>query len=248
MEPKEFFETIYRPMEDKIRESKRAIKKYQKKAICLFSGGKDSFILTKLALEVNPKIPVVFVNTGVLPPETLEYVAYMKTKLKIKNFHILKPDKDFWHLPKKIIQGHTPPKRKATHSCCQLLLMEPVLRFLKEKKLEVQLLGNRWDEAEANFQGFYLYSPKADTPDTRFDMTRVFPLKWWNKEQVFEYFRKYEIPLNPGYEMGYNRICCWICPATPEELLKKTHSDLFKLRKKAMKLYPTLYRPVERFI
>jgi len=248
LEPEEFFETIYRPLEDKIRETKRVIKKYQKEAICLWSGGKDSTVMMLLALKVNPKIPIVFVDTGVLPPETLEYVAYMRTKFKIKNLHIIKPEKDFWHLPPKIIMGHTPPKRIATHSCCQLLLMKPVLKFLKERKLKVQLLGNRWDEGERNFRGFYLHNPEPDGADTRFNMTRVFPMKWWNKEQVFEYFERYEIPLNPLYKLGYDRIACYICPATPEELLQKTHPELFELRKKAMKVHSTLYQHVERFI
>ena len=62
-----------------------------------FSGGKDSLVALHLALQIKPDIPVLFVNTGIEFPESLEYTRQLEEKWNL-NFHEANAKVNFWKL------------------------------------------------------------------------------------------------------------------------------------------------------
>lgn len=240
----EMFEKTNRPLSEKLKETKKIIKKHKKHSSISWSGGKDSTLLTHIAKQVCPKMPVIYVDTGVDFPESSEYVKIMIEKYKWKNVHILKPEVGFWKIKIKLVMGiHLLYLRKGMRRCMNVLKADCIDKFSKEHNITKHLIGNRWDEGE-RWALFYIFGEE----DFRFNQHRIFPVAWWDTKQVYEYFSKYEIPLNPLYTMGYDRQGCYICPACPEDKLKKIHPELFKLRKKAKRLQPTLYMPPEKLM
>jgi phosphoadenosine phosphosulfate reductase len=64
---------------------------------------------------------------------------------------------------------------------------------------------------------------RASTPvvvfDEYFGVAKIAPLAAWSVDEVDEYVRRYEVPLNPLISMGYRSIGCEPCtrPVAPGE-------------------------------
>lgn len=237
LSPEEFFKKINRPMESKIRESKKVILKYIKKTLCLWSGGKDSMLIAILAKQIDPNIPIIFCDTGLEFPETLKYLQTVRKLFKWKNFHVLKYKLGGWNMPREVVFGHVSSKKWKKIGCCTLLKVNLVKRWMKKHGYKREFVGLRWDEADNRWANLYIQG----FTDKRFDIVRIFPLAWWNTDQIYEYYEKHNIPMNELYKKGYTRQGCYICPSCPEHTLKERHPNLFKIREQAKKRFPKLY-------
>ena len=84
--------------------------------------------------------------------------------------------------------------------CCQVRKVEPQKRFLAE--YDAWITGIRRDQT----------LQRADTPvlgwEERFEVAKVSPLAAWNADQIEEYVREHDVPLNPLLDMGYRSIGC----------------------------------------
>lgn len=95
--------------------------------------------------------------------------------------------------------------------CCQIRKVEPQKRFLKD--YDAWVTGIRREQT----------LQRADTPvvgwEERFEVAKVSPLAAWGPEQVEEYIREHDVPLNPLLDMGYKSIGCepQTRPVAPDE-------------------------------
>lgn len=93
--------TCYRqPLSGKIRMAHQVLNtlfKATDKVAVAFSGGKDSLVALHLALQIKPDIPVMFVNTGIEFPESLEYTRQLAKDWKL-DFHEANAKVNFWRL------------------------------------------------------------------------------------------------------------------------------------------------------
>ena len=84
--------------------------------------------------------------------------------------------------------------------CCQIRKVEPQKRFLAD--YDAWITGIRRDQT----------LQRADTPvlgwEDRFEVAKVSPLAAWNADQVEEYVREHDVPLNPLLDMGFRSIGC----------------------------------------
>lgn len=84
--------------------------------------------------------------------------------------------------------------------CCQVRKVEPQKRFLRG--YDAWLTGIRRGQTEQ----------RAETPvlewEEKFEVVKVSPLVSWTEDQVEEYVRDYDVPLNPLLSMGYRSIGC----------------------------------------
>ena len=95
--------------------------------------------------------------------------------------------------------------------CCQVRKIEPQRRFLRD--YDAWVTGIRRDQTEQ----------RASTPVVTFDeyfgVAKIAPLATWSEDEVDEYVRRNEVPLNPLIGMGYRSIGCEPCtsPVAPGE-------------------------------
>jgi phosphoadenosine phosphosulfate reductase len=232
--PEEFLEHINRPLGEKIEESYRIIKKYKKHSAVAWSGGKDSTTLVVLVSELGLDIPVIYNNLGVEFPETVQYVRNLAKKLKI-NFIEIRPKKTFWELPKNVLFGEIHGK----NSCCRILKVTPLNRFMKKLGVKTQFIGSRWDEGRRWTHTWHQIVLK--NIGTFKEITRVYPIAYWNTDQVYEFLSSRNIPVNSLYSKGWVRQGCFVCPACPESLLKQHYPKFWELRERARKMYPKLF-------
>ena len=122
---------------------KQAIKRHKENIAVACSFGKDSITILHMALKIDPNIKVIFENTGVEFPETIQYKEKIKKLWKI-NLYETKPIKTFWEcaekygLPKIRKQGG---KGSNSPQCCKYLKEKPGQQLQKELKINAIITG-----------------------------------------------------------------------------------------------------------
>jgi len=198
------------------RSAIRFIRHHAGRASCVavsFSGGKDSTVTMELARRAGYG-NAFFVDTGMEFPETLGFVR----SLGIEN---ILHAKDFW----REIEKNGPP-HKDDRWCCERQKLAPVKEWLKGKGECITVQGNRWYESFAR-SGL---PPVARNPYYPLQVN-ISPIRNWRALEVFLYTWWRKIPQNPLYEMGFERVGCWMCPAmlgSEWERVRVIHPDLYE--------------------
>ncbi|MHA1971576.1 MAG: phosphoadenosine phosphosulfate reductase family protein [Candidatus Hodarchaeales archaeon] len=247
------------PLADKICQTKESVSNTldsHKRPTIAWSGGKDSTVLLKLALEFKPDIDVVWVNTGVEFPECIKFVNKLTKEWNI-NLHVAKPSMSFWEIIKKygwpmLGKGGNGTWRsraaylersgkyrlaKATRevqigaACCRILKKEPADRMLKKVETDCIILGNMVSESRQRFlnwaqRGDYYYA----ISEKRY---KSWPMAFWTDEDVWEYHNKFRLPHSDIYNKGHQRNGCWPClmdirfPDSKLKFLRTSHPKLW---------------------
>ncbi len=227
---------------------KQAIERYKDNIAVACSFGKDSIIVLHMALNYNPNIKVVFENTGVEFPETIKYKKMMVKKWNL-NLIETKPIKTFWQCLKEY--GLPQPRGKGKHrepKCCYYCKNRPFKLIKKEFHLQAiftgltkwesrqrKLLVGRYDHKEEERDGIKFcgqrYYMNTD------NIWKYHPIAYWKEEDVWNYIKKNNIPINPVYTKWnglYKRVGCLPCTAYIdwEKKLPKSHPKLYQRLKK----------------
>ncbi|MBP2143249.1 3'-phosphoadenosine 5'-phosphosulfate sulfotransferase (PAPS reductase)/FAD synthetase/predicted RNA-binding protein with PUA domain [Methanococcus voltae] len=204
---------------------KHMIEKYKKKGYVInasFSGGKDSSVSTLLAKEVMPDIEVISIDTGLEYPETIEYIKKFSKKYDL-NMDIIDGD-NFWE---DILRNGVPTKdNRWCNSSCKL---NPLRSYLKKKYPGKKILTI---DGSRQFESFTRSNLDYERNSSFIDFqTTAFPILDWNALDIWTYIYKNDIPYNPLYDEGFERIGCYLCPSALNSefnRVKELHPDYYK--------------------
>jgi len=201
---------------------KSTFERYDMPAIVSISGGKDSACALALAREVKRDIPVVYMNTTLDFPETVVYVHKLAKYWKL-NFVEIFPERDFFDIGKEL-----GPPSSMMPWCCQTQKFAPFNKYVNEHYpygvLSVE--GLRRFESEKRMK-YKRISANRAIPKKK----TVCPILNWTTLDVWLYTFWKDIPINPIYTYGYERIGCWACPhksMSSFKLMEETHPKLVK--------------------
>jgi phosphoadenosine phosphosulfate reductase len=229
---------VNRPFADKLIESKEAISKhleeFEDKCAVAFSGGKDSEVVLRLCLQQKPDIPVVFNNTGVEYPETVNFVAQF-AKLLDLNLIVTHPEKSFWDCVKQY--GFASGKRKTKGNyaqCCYWLKEKPMRQAIKNGGWLGYFTGETASENRSRM--FWARDRGMCFHLKRDGVCKVKPILWWTEAEVWQFIKDNHLPFNGAYSRGAKRVGCMPCTAYKdwEEQMQKVNPKLYsiiKLRK-----------------
>jgi phosphoadenosine phosphosulfate reductase len=185
-----------------------------------FSGGKDSLAALCLCLKVRPKPDVLFIDTGLEFPETVDYVRRLSASKKLK-LHVIVGQGDFF----EEVQSFGPPA-KDFRWCCKTHKLGPLATFIKENypkgcvTVEGRRIYESFNRSRINFIERNPYVP---------GQTTLCPIRNWTALEVMLYIYWNHLEPNPLYDEDFERIGCWLCPASLQSefaSLKKTHPQM----------------------
>ena len=189
---------------------KDAIKRFAPKIVVACSFGAEDVVLVDMVHRIDPSIPLFYLDTDFLFPETYE------TRDRIIRQYALKPA--------QVIQVQsllTPDQQVAQQGpalwstepdrCCQLRKVEPLTRVLKG--YDAWITGIRRDQSPTRANAGLIEW------DSKFQLVKVNPLARWTWADVWTYIKVYEVPYNPLHDQNYPSIGCTHCtaPVAPGE-------------------------------
>jgi phosphoadenosine phosphosulfate reductase len=176
---------------------RRAREEFGDKLALVSSFGAESAVLLHMAAQVDPSIPVLFLDTGMLFGQTLDYRKQLAARLGLTDVRDLRPryqdlatqdpGSDLW--------------KRDTDACCNIRKVIP---------LDHALEGfDAWITGRKRFQGgdrLRLRVVEDASPHTKFN-----PLANWTKADIDAYAAKHDLPAHPLVSQGYPSIGCWPC-------------------------------------
>ena len=167
------------------------------------SFGTESATLLKVMADVDPAIPVIFLDTGWLFEETLAYRDTLIEMLGLTDVRSIKPadetlarddpDRDLWF--------------SDPDACCRIRKVEPLARALKP--------FSAWLNGRKRFQG----SARADIPVVESDGARLKFNHFANvsREEIEAIFTVARLPRHPLVASGFLSVGCMPCTSRTAE-------------------------------
>jgi phosphoadenosine phosphosulfate reductase len=183
-----------------------ALKTVGRERLALVSSfGTESAALLKVMADVDPAIPVIFLDTGWLFEETLAYRDTLIEKLGLRDVRSIKPldetlsredpDRELWF--------------SDPDACCRIRKVEPLKRALAPFEA--------WINGRKRFQG----GLRADIPVVEQDGIRLKfnPFANVSREQIEAIFKGANLPSHPLTASGFLSVGCMPCTSrtSPDE-------------------------------
>jgi len=188
-----------------------------------FSGGKDSLAAYGVAMKaLKGGMELLFVNTGLEFPETIDYVSDFAKKNDLK-IHIAEAHNAF----KENVDTFGPPA-KDFRWCCKVCKLGPITDMISRDYPNgtITIEGNRMLESFARSKiGFVSKNPFVP------NQTTLNPVRTWNASEIWGYIWMKGLDYNPLYERDFERIGCYLCASCLASEWKNTeriHPELHK--------------------
>jgi phosphoadenosine phosphosulfate reductase len=157
------------------------------------SMGAQAAVMLHLATRVVPEIPVVFIDTGYLFPETYQFADALTARLKL-NLRVYSPlvtpawlEARHGKLWENGVEGLTAYNRIAK--------VEPMQRALKELGATAWLAGLRRAQASSR--------ESLEIVGAQDGRTKIHPIIDWTDRDVHRYLTKHGLPYHPLWDQGY---------------------------------------------
>lgn len=212
----------------------KAYNKHPGKLVVSWSGGKCSTAVLFMALSLDPEIPVVWNNTGVHFPETIQFVEKIRENWNL-NLITLNPENSFWNCIEEyglpMLRGQYKNSSKSKDGkpmCCQYLKEMPFQKFLKESGYQATLTGLRASESRMRTFGIAQFGQYYFAKTLKH--WRYHPIAFWTRAQLDLFHSENGIPENAIYAMGQERSGCWPCTGyiTWQRSLRKSHPKMYR--------------------
>ncbi|MHA1269610.1 MAG: phosphoadenosine phosphosulfate reductase domain-containing protein [Candidatus Helarchaeota archaeon] len=223
-----------------------AIKKYPGLPIILsFSGGKDSLctlLITKEELDNN--FNIIFLNTGIEFPETVEYTKKIIKQLGLYSKLIIGDAKDrFWQEISKF--GFPARDYRWCNKLLKLDIMKKIISENFEGKV-LTIIGARKRESKSRYNEKIISENKNIKTQINVNIIHN-----WTTLTVWLFIFMKGVEFNPIYKNNFNRIGCWLCPSnklSELKMIESTHPELYNKLIDELKKFQTKIGASDKFI
>jgi phosphoadenosine phosphosulfate reductase len=176
---------------------RRAFELYGPRLAMVSSFGAESAVLLHMAAQVSKDIPILFLDTGMLFGQTLDYRKSLAAQLGLSDVRDLRPrftdlatidpDANLW--------------KTNTDACCNVRKVVPLDLALGD--------FDGWITGRKRFHGgdrLRLRVVEESEHHLKFN-----PLANWSKAQLDAYVAEHDLPAHPLVANGFPSIGCWPC-------------------------------------
>jgi phosphoadenosine phosphosulfate reductase len=165
----------------------------------------EGVLLARLASEIDPGIPILFLDTGYHFKETVEYRDRIVREWDLNLINIV-PEKSVAEQEAE----HGPLYLTSPDSCCRMRKVEPLFKALAGYRAWVTGLRRDQSRSRAHISDRFLFTLPGGQ-----QILKLAPLAPWTTRDVWYACRQLSIPLLPLYEQGYTSIGCEPCTGLP---------------------------------
>lgn len=178
-----------------------ALDTYRTRAALTSSFGIESAALLHMATRIDADLPVIFLDTGHLFPETLAYAERLTSLLGL-NLRVYRAT----HRQVMATQGRLEDAENRMGTCCDEVKVDLLSQALVG--VDCWIAGLRRDQAPTR---------RAIPVAQRLDdgRVKVHPLAAWTADRVRTYMVENELPIHPLWFQGYTSVGCKPCTTRP---------------------------------
>lgn len=170
-----------------------ALEQFGEQLVMSTSFGAQAAVMLHLASTVAPKIPVIFIDTGYLFPETYRFAEELSERLDL-NLKVFQPQ---W----------TAARQEAVHGQLwkqgfeglerynRINKVEPMSRALSELGAQAWLAGLRRSQSSSRGHLQVVMKQKK--------LTKIHPIIDWSDRDIYRYLTNNNLPYHPLWEQGY---------------------------------------------
>lgn len=161
------------------------------------SFGAESAVLLDLVAKVDRSIPVLFLDTGMLFGQTLDYRKNLAARLGLTDVRDLRPA----YQDLAISDPQAKLWQTDTDACCHVRKVLPLDRALAD--------FDAWITGRKRFHG----GDRLSLPvvEETAGHVKFNPLANWTKADLDAYMVEQDLPAHPLVEQGFPSIGCWPC-------------------------------------
>lgn len=176
-------------------------KEFPGKIALVSSFGAEAALLLAMAAQIDPGLPVIFLDTQKLFPETLAYRDLLTAHLGLKDVRTIYPD--------YADTARRDPEGKLwsgdVNACCYIRKVKPLQKALKG--------FDAWITGRKRFQGGLRGDlAPVESADGK---VKINPLARWSAVEIEKEFKARDLPEHPLKAAGYLSIGCAPCTALP---------------------------------
>lgn len=163
------------------------------------SFGIQAAVMLGLVTSVIPDIPVIWVDTGYLPPETYRFAEQLtqKLSLNLKIYQSPISPARMEALYGKLWEGSVDSFNRYD----RIRKVEPMQRALDELGATAWLTGLRAKQTD--------YRKTLERVGKQGDRYKILPILNWSAKDVYEYLSANDLPYHPLFDQGYVSIGDW---------------------------------------
>lgn len=162
------------------------------------SFGAESVVLLHMISKIKPDLPILFIDTEMLFPQTLTYQKDLATQLGLTDIRRIMPARA------ALVQRDADNLLHLAEptACCGLRKVEPLSRALAP-------FGG-WISGRKRIHGGRRSELEIFEHDEN-QRLKVNPLAFWSAQDISDYISVYDLPRHPLVEKGYPSIGCAPC-------------------------------------
>ena len=180
-----------------------AVEAFGDKLALVSSFGAESAVLLHMVSKIKPDTPVLFLDTGMLFGQTLDYRKNLVAKLGLTDVRDLRPA----YNDLAVADPNAKLWQTDTDACCEVRKVIPLDKALVE--------FDAWITGRKRFHGGDRLSlPVVEQADGQ---VKFNPLANWGKAELDAYMAEHDLPAHPLVAQGFPSIGCWPCTKPVEE-------------------------------
>jgi phosphoadenosine phosphosulfate reductase len=170
-----------------------AVEQFGEKLILSTSFGIQSAVMLHLVTQIAPEIPVVFVDTGYLFPETYKFADDLTKRLNL-NLRVFQAE--MTAARQEALHGRLWEQGKEGLEKYNFInKVEPMNRAMKELHATAWLAGLRRVQSSTR--------EHLDIVQLQKRTYKIHPIVDWSERDIYQYLTKHNLPYHPFWEKGY---------------------------------------------
>lgn len=172
---------------------------YQDQLIMSTSFGIQSAVMLHLVIKIIPNIPIIFIDTGYLFPETYLFAKELKHRLNLNlktykaKLSSAEQEQQYGKLWEQGISG--------LDKYNKMNKIEPMNRAIKELKATAWIAGLRRDQSTTR--------KNLSVIEKQNNIIKIYPIIDWSDYDIDKYLSENNLPYHPLWKKGYVSIGDW---------------------------------------
>jgi phosphoadenosine phosphosulfate reductase len=163
------------------------------------SFGIQAAVMLHLATQIQPNIPVIFIDTGYLFPETYRFARDLtqRLNLNLKKYVPASTAAEQEALFGKEWENGVDGLKRYNH----INKVEPMDRAVRELKATAWIAGLRRSQSSTR--------ENVKIVQQQNKISKIHPIADWDNRKVHQYLTKHDLPYHPLWEQGYVSVGDW---------------------------------------